>query len=98
MYADDYPYLTSDIILPMDSTGFIYLLVSIRYFDRDYVGQKENLSRRFFNAIVGMVTRLLQTHSIYHIIFLPTSVECHIWRKHRDKILNFSGNIIIFKL
>ena len=46
-FADDYPYRTSDIAIPSGSSGFVYMLVSCRDFDRDYIGQTEILTRRF---------------------------------------------------
>ncbi len=46
-YADNYPYRPCDITLPNDDTGYVYMLVSCRDFDRDYIGQTENISRRF---------------------------------------------------
>ena len=46
-YADVYPYRTCDIILPTDTSGYVYFLVSVRDFDRDYIGQTKNLAQRF---------------------------------------------------
>ena len=52
-YAEVFPYRTCDIELPMNSSGFVYMLVSVRDFDRDYVGQTENLARRFYEHNSG---------------------------------------------
>ena len=41
-----YPYRVCDITLPLESTGFVYLLVSTTNFERTYCGQTECLSRR----------------------------------------------------
>ena len=46
-YAESYPYRTCDIQLPSDSSGYVYFLVSVRDFDRDYIGQTQNISTRF---------------------------------------------------
>ena len=45
-YADRFPYRTCDIILPTDRSGYVYFLVSVRDFDRDYVGQTMNIAKR----------------------------------------------------
>ncbi|KAL7538852.1 hypothetical protein ACHAXR_012264, partial [Thalassiosira sp. AJA248-18] len=46
-YAESFPYRTCDIQLPSDSSGYVYFLVSVRDFDRDYIGQTQNISTRF---------------------------------------------------
>jgi hypothetical protein len=45
-YAEAYPYRVSDINVPTDKTGFVYFLVSVRDFDKDYIGQTKCLARR----------------------------------------------------
>jgi predicted GIY-YIG superfamily endonuclease len=45
-YADVFPYRTCDITPPNDNTGYVYFLVSVWDFDRDYIGQTTNLGTR----------------------------------------------------
>ena len=45
-YAEAYPYRVSDIIMPTDKTVFVYFLVSVRDFDKDYVCQTKCVARR----------------------------------------------------
>ena len=45
-FTEVYPYHACDIILPTDETGFVYFLISIRDFDKDYIGQTEQLPRQ----------------------------------------------------
>ena len=45
-YAEAYPYRVSDIIMSTDKTGCVYFLVSVRDFDKDYIGQTECVARR----------------------------------------------------
>ena len=44
-YADVFPYCTCDIILPEDSVNYVYFLVSVQDFDKNYVVQTENLAQ-----------------------------------------------------
>ena len=46
-YPDMFPYHTCNITLLMGSTGYVYMLVSVRDFDMDYIGQAKNLVTRF---------------------------------------------------
>lgn len=48
-----YPYRISDISLPSDSTGFVYMLVSVKDCSRTYVGQTENISKRLYQHNKG---------------------------------------------
>ena len=48
-----YPYRISDISLPSDSTGFVYMLVSVKDCSRTYVGQMENISKRLYQHNKG---------------------------------------------
>ena len=45
-YADLWPYRTCDISILTEKSGYVYMLVSVRDFDREYIGQTECLSRR----------------------------------------------------
>ena len=45
-YTEAYLYLVSDINVPTDKTGFVCFLVSVRDFDKDYVGQTKCVARR----------------------------------------------------
>ncbi len=56
-----YPYRISDILLPLDSTGFVYMLVSVKDCSRTYVGQTENISKQITR--VGELW-VLQIHNI----------------------------------
>ena len=44
--AELYPYRVCDIALPLEPTGFVYLLVSTTNFQRTYCGQSESIARR----------------------------------------------------
>ena len=44
--AQAYPYRVKDIALPLDSSGYVYLIASTTNFDRTYVGETDCLSRR----------------------------------------------------
>ena len=44
--ATKFPFRCCDIPVPTDSSGYVYMLVSARDFDRDYIGQTQNLSKR----------------------------------------------------
>jgi hypothetical protein len=49
-----YPYRISDFSLPSsDSTGFVYMLVSVKDCSRTYVGQTENISKRLYQHNKG---------------------------------------------
>ena len=48
-----YPYRISDFSLPSDSTGFVYILVSVKDCSRTYVGQTENISKRLYQHNKG---------------------------------------------
>ncbi len=52
-----YPYRISDISLPLDSTGFVCMLVLVKDGSRTYVGQTENISKRLYqhNKVWGAV-------------------------------------------
>jgi len=52
-YAEAYPYRVSDIRMPSDKTGFVYFLVSVRDFDKDYIGQTECVARRLLEHNSG---------------------------------------------
>ena len=45
-YAEAYPYRAPDIRMPTDKTGFVNFLVSVRDFEKDYVGQTKCIVRR----------------------------------------------------
>ena len=45
-YAEAYPYCISDMNVPTDKTGFVYFLISVRDFDKDYIGQTKCLAGR----------------------------------------------------
>ena len=45
-YAEAYPYRVSDINVTTDKTVFVYFLVSILDFDKEYIGQTKYLARR----------------------------------------------------
>ena len=44
-YAKTYSYCVANIILPTVQIGFVYFLVSVWDFDKNYIGQTEHLSR-----------------------------------------------------
>ena len=44
--TQDFPYRTCDLDVPDARSGYVYMLVSVRDFDRDYIGQSDTLSRR----------------------------------------------------
>ncbi len=48
-----YPYRISDISLPSDSTGFVYMLVTVKDCSRTYVRQTENISKRLYQHNKG---------------------------------------------
>jgi hypothetical protein len=48
-----YPYRISDISLPLDSTGFVYILVSVKDCLRTYVGLTENISKCLYQHNKG---------------------------------------------
>jgi hypothetical protein len=48
-----HPYRISDISLPPDPTGFVYMLVSVKDCSRTYVGQMENISKRLYQHNKG---------------------------------------------
>ena len=52
-YADLYPYRTCDIILPRDTTGYVYMIASVKHPDRTYIGQTQDLCRRFYEHNKG---------------------------------------------
>lgn len=56
-YPTIFPYRTCDIPLPRDNSGFVYLLISIRDFDRTYVGETTNIVRRLQNHNSGYGAR-----------------------------------------
>ena len=47
-YADLYPFRTCDIILPRDTSGYVYMIASVKHPDRTYIGQTQDLCRRFY--------------------------------------------------
>jgi DNA replication protein DnaC/predicted GIY-YIG superfamily endonuclease len=51
--AELYPYKVCDIELPTAESGYVYLLMSVAYPERTYVGQCENLERRIRNHNSG---------------------------------------------
>jgi predicted GIY-YIG superfamily endonuclease len=48
-----YSYRINDISLPLDSTGFVYMLVSVKDCSRTYVGQTENISKHLYQHNKG---------------------------------------------
>ena len=56
-YAQAFPYRTCDISLPTDDSGYVYFLVSVRDFDKDYVGQTENIANRLYQHNSGRGAR-----------------------------------------
>ncbi len=48
-----YPYRINDFSLPPDSTGFVYMLVSVKDCSRTYVGQTENISKCLYQHNKG---------------------------------------------
>lgn len=46
-YTQHYPYRPCNVPIPNDNTGFVYMLISMRDFNTAYVGQTDNLLRRF---------------------------------------------------
>ena len=48
-----YPYRISDISLPSDSTGFVYMLVSVKDCSRTHVGQMENIRKWLYQHNKG---------------------------------------------
>ena len=45
-YTEMFPYRTCGIFLPTDSSGYIYFLVSVKYFQRDCIGKTQNIYQR----------------------------------------------------
>jgi len=52
-YADLYPYRACDIILPRDTSGYVYMIASVKHPDRTYIGQTQDLCRRFYEHNKG---------------------------------------------
>ncbi len=48
-----YPYRISEFSLPSNSTGFVYMLESVKDCSRTYVGQMENISKRVYQHNTG---------------------------------------------
>jgi hypothetical protein len=48
-----YPYRICDISLPSGSTGFVYMLVSVKECPRTYVGQTENIRKGLYQHNKG---------------------------------------------
>ena len=80
-YCEVFPYRTCDINLPTDSTGYVYMLVSVRDFDRDYVGQTENIVRRFDEHQRGYGARA--TSNPYYRPYCVAAYICGL--SHMDK-------------
>ena len=51
--AELFPYKVCNIELPTSDSGYVYLLMSVAYPERTYVGQCENLERRIRNHNSG---------------------------------------------
>jgi len=56
-YPTIFPYRTCDIPLPRDNSGYVYLLISIRDFNRAYVGETTNIIRRLQKHNSGYASR-----------------------------------------
>jgi hypothetical protein len=85
--ADRLPYRTCDIELPTDATGYVYMLVSVRDFDRDYIGQCENISRRLDEHNRGVGS--LGTASAHYRPYFPAAYICglsHLDRQMREHL------------
>ena len=80
-YCEVFPYRTCNINLPTDSTGYVYMLVSVRDFDRDYVGQTENIVRRFDEHQRGYGARA--TSNPYYRPYCVAAYICGL--SHMDK-------------
>ena len=80
-YSEVFPYRTCDISLPTDSTGYVYMLVSIRDFDKDYVDQTKNLARRFAEHQCGRGAR--GTSDPYYCPYCIAAYICGL--SHMDK-------------
>ena len=46
-FPENHPYELQFIVLPSDSTGYIYILISKNNEDFTYIGETENLRQRF---------------------------------------------------
>ena len=46
-FPENYPYKLRFTVLPSDSTGYIYILISKNNEDFTYIGETENLRQRF---------------------------------------------------
>ena len=52
-YTHNYPYQLSNLALPSDSTGYVYILISLRNKNFTYIGQTQNIRQRLRNHNLG---------------------------------------------
>ena len=79
-YAESFPYRTCDIALP--SAPAVYMLVSVRDFDRDYVGQTTELAERFCQHNSGQGA--IETADPYYQPWCMGAYICGL--SHMDKM------------
>jgi predicted GIY-YIG superfamily endonuclease len=86
-YDSVFPFRTCDIELPSDNTGYVYMLVSLRDFDRTYVGQTQNISVRLTQHNSGNGAR--ETRDPYYRPYCLAGYMCnmgHLSKGHREDI------------
>ena len=86
-YPSVYPYRVCDIELPSDNSGYVYMLVSLRDFDRTYIGQTENLAARFKQHNSGNGAR--ETRDPYYRPYCLAGYICNLgdYERHQREDL-----------
>lgn len=89
-YSDNYPYRVSDIQLPTDSSGFVYLLASVKDFDRTYTGETTNLPRRLYQHNSGYGSKGTRTSPLHRPYFVAAYI-CGLSHLNKGERMSLEG-------
>ena len=84
------PYNVKNVVIPTDSNGFVYLLMSLRDHNTTYIGQTRNLSRRIqeHNSGLGSFVTANPLLRPWHVIGFVTGFE----RDDKCERMQFEGS------
>ena len=83
-YPSNYPFqLINGNVLPTDNTGYVYCLVSTKYFEKIYIGETKCISQRLIQHNSG--TGSLSTENIRYRPWAVASFICGLAHMNRQE-------------
>ena len=99
-----HPFHVADIELPQDSSGFVYILVSVKNRQSTYIGQTNNLVRRLkeHNSGIGALSTASELLCPWALLAYVAGFDGTsrtrmafetAWKRKRDSMLSLDGSL-----